>query len=132
MVVLGGVEDEVAEELAGGGVHDADVQVLGDQDDVGSGVGPADADVVESAVVSQGHHACFVDPIGAHWVVDLAGDEGAGGGFGSGRVGGVRGRPVRQRSMGPVLVVVLTEGIEQRLQLGDGLGLIRLGGEPFL
>jgi hypothetical protein len=28
LVVLAGIEDEVAEELAGGGVDDADVQVL--------------------------------------------------------------------------------------------------------
>ena len=39
MVVAVGVEDEVAEELAGDGVDDADLEVLDEQDDVGSGVG---------------------------------------------------------------------------------------------
>ena len=49
MVVLAWVDDQVAEDLAGGGVHDGDVQVIDEQDDVGSGVGSADADVAESA-----------------------------------------------------------------------------------
>ena len=132
LVVAVRVEGEFAEDLAGGGVDDADFQAVDEQQDVGSCVGSSDADVVESAVVSQGHHACFVDAVGAHPVVDLSGDEGAGGGFGSGRVGGVRGRAVRQRSVGPVLVVVLAEGVDQGLQLGDGRGLVWLGGEPFL
>ena len=35
LVVAGGVEGQVAQELAGGGVDDADVQVLDDQQDVG-------------------------------------------------------------------------------------------------
>ena len=35
LVVLAGVEDQVAEELAGGGVEDADAQVLDEQQDVG-------------------------------------------------------------------------------------------------
>ena len=98
-----------------------------EQQDVGSCVGSPDADVVKLPVVPQGHHACFVDPIGAHSVVDLGGGEGAGSRFGPSRVGGVRGRPVQQRAVGPVLVVVLAEGIEQGLQLGDGLGLLGLG-----
>ncbi len=38
MVVAGGVDGELAEEFAGGGVDDADVQVLDEQQDVGSGV----------------------------------------------------------------------------------------------
>jgi hypothetical protein len=45
LVVAAGVEDQVAEELSGGGVDDADVQVLDEQEDVGSGVGSPDADV---------------------------------------------------------------------------------------
>jgi hypothetical protein len=39
LVALGCVEDELAEEFAGGGVDDADVEVLGEDDDAGSGVG---------------------------------------------------------------------------------------------
>ena len=36
---------ELSEELAGDGVDDADLEVLDEQDDVGSVVGSADADV---------------------------------------------------------------------------------------
>ena len=50
MVALGGVEDQLAEEFAGGGVDDADVQVLDEQQDVDSGVGSADTDVVQPAL----------------------------------------------------------------------------------
>ncbi len=39
LVVAVGVDGEFAEEFAGGGVHDADVEVVDEQDDVGSGVG---------------------------------------------------------------------------------------------
>jgi len=45
LVVGVGVEGEVAEELAGDGVDDSDVEVLDEQDDAGSLVGSADADV---------------------------------------------------------------------------------------
>jgi hypothetical protein len=44
LVALGGVEDQVAEEFAGGGVDDADVEVVDQDQDAGSGVGSADAD----------------------------------------------------------------------------------------
>ena len=54
LVVAGGVEGEVAEQFAGGGVDDADVEVVDEHDDVGPGVGPADADVVEFAGVAEG------------------------------------------------------------------------------
>jgi hypothetical protein len=52
--LAGGGVDEVAQDLAGGGVDDGDVEVLDEQDDVGSGVGSADADVAEAAGDSQG------------------------------------------------------------------------------
>jgi hypothetical protein len=42
LVVARGVDGE----LPGGSVDDADVQVLGEEQDVGSGVGSADADVL--------------------------------------------------------------------------------------
>ena len=45
-----GVEGEVADDLAGGGVDDADVEVVDEEDDGGSVEGSADADVVEFAV----------------------------------------------------------------------------------
>ncbi len=42
-----GVEGELAREFAGGGVDNADVEVLDEQDELGPGVGPAGADVVD-------------------------------------------------------------------------------------
>src|SRR4051794_13551080 len=65
LVALGEVEDQSAEELAGGGVDDADVEVLDEQQDAGSGVGSSDADVVQSAVVAQGDGAGVVDAVAA-------------------------------------------------------------------
>jgi hypothetical protein len=69
LVVHGGVEDEFADEFAGGGVEDADVQVLDQEDDGGSVVGSADADVVEPAVVPEGDRAGVIDTIAADPVV---------------------------------------------------------------
>jgi hypothetical protein len=68
LVVAGGVEGELAEEFAGG-VDDADVGVLGEEQDVG----PADADVVEAAAVTQGDGAVGVDDVGANAVVGVGG-----------------------------------------------------------
>ena len=119
LVVAGGVEGEVAEQFAGGGVDDADVEVLDEQDDVGSGVGPADADVVEPAAVAEGDGAGGVDLVGADAVVGV-GCAVAGGGFGPGGVGGGGGGPVGQRAVGPLGVVVGGEGVEEGLELGEG------------
>jgi len=44
LVVAGGVEGQFAQEFAGGGVDDSDVEVLDEHDHVGSGVGSSDAD----------------------------------------------------------------------------------------
>ena len=71
MVAAGGVEGEVAEDFAGGGVDDADVEVGDEQDDAGSGVGSSDADVVESAVDAQADRAAFVDAVVADAVVGV-------------------------------------------------------------
>ena len=49
LVVVAGVEGELAEEFAGVGCDDSDVEVGGDEGDGGSGVGSADSDVVEAA-----------------------------------------------------------------------------------
>ena len=94
LVVASGVEDQFAEELAGGGVDDPDVEVLDEQDDAGSGVGSADADVVESAVVAQGHAPGAVDDVVADPDVGVAGAVGAGSGLGQRVVDGGRGRAV--------------------------------------
>ncbi len=42
---MSGVDGQLAEELAGGGVDDSDVVVMDEEEHVGSGVGSADADV---------------------------------------------------------------------------------------
>ena len=55
MVVPGGVEGELADEFSGSCVDHADVVIVDDQDDAGSGVGSSDADVVHAAVVAQCH-----------------------------------------------------------------------------
>jgi hypothetical protein len=91
LVVPVGVDDQFAVELAGGGVDDADVEVVDEQDDVGSGVGSADADVVESAVDAEGDDAGVFDAVVADAVVVVAGSVGGRGCFWSGLVGGGRG-----------------------------------------
>jgi hypothetical protein len=63
LVVAVGIDGQLAEEFAGCCVDDADVQVLGEQDDVGSGVGSSDADVTELTVDGQGDGAVR---IGSH------------------------------------------------------------------
>src|SRR3954466_8576451 len=93
LVVVAGIEDEVAEELAGGGVDDPDVQVLNEQQDVGSGEGPADADVVQAAVDAQGDTSGLVDLVVADPVVGVTGAAGAGDGLGPCGVGGGGGGP---------------------------------------
>ena len=90
LVVLVRVEGELAEQFAGGGVDDADVQVLDEHDDVGPGVGPADTDVVQAAVVAQGDDAGVVDAVAADAVVGVGGAA-AGDGLGPGDVGSGRG-----------------------------------------
>ena len=85
MVVAGGVEGEVAEEFAGCGVDDADVEPSDEEDDVGSGVFSADSDVVEATVVSERDLAGVVDPVVSDSVVG-ARCGGFRGGFGAGLV----------------------------------------------
>src|SRR5258706_15489138 len=85
LVVLGGVEGEVAEEFAGGGVDDADVQVVHEEDDGGSGVGSSDADVVEASVYAQGDGAAVVDGVASDSAVGIVEFSG-GAGFGAGVV----------------------------------------------
>jgi hypothetical protein len=59
--------------FAGGGVDDPDVQVLDEQEDVGSGVGPADAGVVGAAAVAQGDGTGFADGVGSAAVAGVGG-----------------------------------------------------------
>jgi hypothetical protein len=48
LIVAGGVENQIAEQFAGGGFDDSDVEVVDEDQDAGSGVGSADADVVQA------------------------------------------------------------------------------------
>jgi hypothetical protein len=59
------------DQFAGGGVDDADVQVLDEQQDVGSGVGPADSDMAELAAGAQGDGAGGADVVGADPVIGI-------------------------------------------------------------
>ena len=71
MVVPGGVEDEFAEKFAGRGVDDSDVEVLDEDQDAGSVVDAADADVVQASVDAQGDRAGLVNAVGADAVVGV-------------------------------------------------------------
>jgi hypothetical protein len=64
LVVVGGVEGELAEEFAGSRVDDLDVEVLDEHQDGGSGVGSPDSDVVLFSVVSAGEFPVAVDLVG--------------------------------------------------------------------
>ena len=118
---------EFAEEFAGGGVDDADVEVLDEQDDVGSGVGSPDSDVVEPAVHAQGHVAGLVDLVVADPVVAVGAPVGGRGGLWAACRRRWPGCPLRKRPVWPLAVVVVDEGVEQGLQLGHGGRLDRLG-----
>ena len=92
LVVAGGIDGQFAQQLAGGGIDDPDLEVVDQQQDVGLGVGSADADVVQAAVDAQGDGAGLVDAVVADALVGVGGPATAGrGGFGAGLVGGVRG-----------------------------------------
>ena len=71
LVVLARVDGEFAEQFAGDGVDDAYVEVLDEQDYVGSGVGSADSDVAELAGHAQGDAAGLVDDVVPDPVVGL-------------------------------------------------------------
>lgn len=82
LVVAVRVNGQAAEQFAGGGVNDADVQVLDEQQEAASAVGPSDAEVVEAAAVAQADFAGGVEAVGA----DSSGCRGRGrrGGLGPG------------------------------------------------
>ena len=105
--VSGGVEGELAEELAGVPVDDLDVQVVDEEGDRGAGVQAADADVVHPTAVPQGDRAGLVDLVVAHAPVRVEVGTG-GGGLGAGGVGLPRG-PAVEGSVGSDRVVVAAE-----------------------
>jgi len=92
-------------------------------------VGSADADVVQSAVVAQGDAAGLVDLVVAQPVVAALVAAGRGG-LGSGLVG-LGGGAAGEGSVRSGGVVVLSPGVEQGLELGDG-GRWWSAGEPLL
>jgi hypothetical protein len=91
------------------------VKVLGEQDDGGSGVGSADADVVELAVDPQGDGAGVVDLVVADAVVGVGGPVGGWCGFRACCVGGRGGGVVGQGPVGAPAVVLVLEPVEQGL-----------------
>ena len=83
MVAVFGVDGEGADDLAGGGVDDADVVVVDEGDDGGSVEGPSEADVVEVAVDADADLA-VVDAVVSD--AELGVVVVVGGGFGAGVV----------------------------------------------
>ncbi len=86
MVVPAEVDGELAEEFSGDGVDDAYVEVVDEQDDVGSGVGSgvgsSDAEVVGPAGRAQGDAAGLVDDVVPDPVMFLVVTRGSGDGLG--------------------------------------------------
>lgn len=118
MVVVVGVEGEVAEEFAGGGCDDADLEVVDEEGDGCSGVGLADSDVVELAGVSEGDGAGGVDFVVADPVVGSGGGS-FWSGFGESGVGN-GGGDASQAAVGAVVVVDVDETVELVLEIGEG------------
>ena len=124
LIVPGGVEGEVAQYFSGGGVDDFDVEVLDEDQDAGSVVDAADADVVQAPVDAQCDGSGSVDAVGSDAVVGV--DAGCWVGFGPAGVGGGWGGPVGQGSVGSAVVVFVGEGVELGLKFFDrgGFGLL--------
>ena len=107
-------------------MDDPDVEVLDEEDDGGSCVGPADADVEEAAALAEGDLALVVDDVAADTVVVVEVAAGGGSSLGQGVVDGSRGGAVRQRAVRALLVVEAGEEVKVRLKLLEGGGLARL------
>ena len=132
LVGASGVDDQVAQDLAGGGVDDGDVQVVGERDDVASGVGSADADVPQLPATRR-VTLPTLSRRARSWVSVLRSLLGPALGsvvYWSRASHDARQRAVR--SVRSVLVVELDDPAQQGLQLGEGGGLIRLGEQPLL
>jgi hypothetical protein len=87
----------------------SDLEVLDQQQDVGSGVGSSDADVEQAAVVAQGDDAGVVDAVTAD--TGMGWGDAGGGGLGAGGVGSC-GCSAAEGSVWALLVVVVREDIE--------------------
>ena len=86
-------------------MDDADVEVLDEQDDGGSGVGSADADVEEAAPMAKGDLALAVDDVVADAVMVVELTAGGGSGPGQTEVDRGRGGAVGQGAVRALLVV---------------------------
>lgn len=145
LVVTVGVGGELAEEFAGNGVDDSDVQVLDEQDDwvpalflsgfdhnerrLLSLVGSADADVAELAGDAQGDGAGLVDAVVADPVVGCRRGS-PWQGLGHGVIERCGCGPVRQGAMWSVLVVLTAEPVEQRPHAAMVRARMRCTGRP--
>ena len=118
LVVPGGVEDEVAEDLAGVAVDDGDVEVVDEHADVGSGVLGAEADVVQASAAPEGDLAAGVRGVVAD--AEVAAGVVVGGGLGAGGIDLGRPATVEGAVLAP-LVVVGGELVEQGLEGGEVL-----------
>jgi len=92
------------------------VQVLGQQQDFGSSVGPADAEVVELAAVAQGDGAGGADLVGADPVVGVGGPV-AGDGLGPRGVGDRGGDPASCSSSGSDSLSVAVRNLTIDIQM---------------
>jgi hypothetical protein len=126
VVAAVGVEGEVTEDLAGGGVDDADVEVGDEHDDAGSGVGAADGDVMEVAVDAQGDVAAGGDAVVSDPEVGVAAAV-AGAGLGPGGVGDGRGAALWEGAVRSLTVVDVDEAVAEGLQFCDRRWLVGLG-----
>jgi hypothetical protein len=113
VVAAVGVDREGADDLAGGGVDDAHVEVVDEHQDGGSVEMAAESDVVELAADAE-RDVAVADAVAPDAVVGLVG--GGWAGFGSGVVGGDR-CPISDRAVGSLLVVLADELVERGLQL---------------
>ena len=113
LVVPAGIQDQLAQQFAGDRVDDADIEVLDEQQDVGSGMGSPDAHVMQPTGMTQGDHASGIDAVVADAGMGIVASGGAG--FGTGGVGDRGGGPLRQQAVRAAVVVGGDEGIEQRL-----------------
>lgn len=118
LVVATRIEGEPANQLACVEVEDPDVPIGNEELDRLAFVGPAEADVMELAVVAQGDGAAGVDLVVADAEVGIAIGRGARPGLDPSAIG-LHGRAPAQRPVGPGRVVVAGEAVQLLLQADE-------------
>jgi hypothetical protein len=132
LVLAAGIEGEFSQDFAGGCVDDGDVEVVDQCGDFEAVVVASEADVEELAGVAQGDLA-FADAVVADAGVGLVRGFASVAGFGFRSAGvGRAGSAPAEGSVGSVVVVLLDEGIDQGLELLEGVRLVPLVAEPLL